>query len=82
MSDDIVSRLREQPVVQGSYGEALRNEAIAEIERLREAILKYGAHKDCGWNRGHDCTCGITELRDECRGLRRGADGQLHAING
>lgn len=38
--------------------------AAAEIERLQAALLRHGRHtNDCPWSHGHDCLCGIEEIR-------------------
>jgi hypothetical protein len=41
---------------------------MVENANLRAAILKYAGHtSDCRWRGGHDCTCGLDELRSFCR---------------
>lgn len=52
--DDIVSRLREQPAVKGSYGAALRDEAAEEIERLRTALQTISRGKSDGLDHAED----------------------------
>lgn len=38
---------------------------LAERDRLREQLLKYGRHtSDCGMHRGRDCDCGWYETRN------------------
>lgn len=49
-------------------GRALCQWAHDEIVELRSAVLKYGHHTtDCRYNAGHDCTCGLEELRHRLR---------------
>ncbi len=40
----------------------------AEIKRWRAAILKFSTHTDdCRYRGGHDCDCGLDELRSACQ---------------
>ena len=39
-------------------------EAAARIEALEKVLRQYSTHtSDCGWCYGHDCDCGIVEIR-------------------
>lgn len=69
---DIAERLRKNVEVPASVmgGEMfmLRTrdimDAIAEIERLKVAVLLYSTHtSSCRYRGGHDCDCGLDELR-------------------
>ena len=42
----------------------LREDTADRIEALEAVLRKYSTHtSDCGWNYGHDCDCGIVEIR-------------------
>lgn len=44
----------------------LADKAADEIERLRAAVLRFGTHTtSCRYRGGHDCDCGLDELRAE-----------------
>lgn len=48
----------------GPDGSRLCKWGVEEIIELRDAVLKYGTHTtDCRYRGGHDCTCGLDELR-------------------
>jgi hypothetical protein len=65
---DIVERLRAWPTVEVAsvLERRLMSEAADEIERLRNALTRYGLHTwDCAWNdsKGEKpCDCGWSAL--------------------
>jgi len=62
---DLVKRLRDYATNLGGPPEDyLTWQAAARIEALEKVLRQYSTHtSDCGWCYGHDCDCGIVEIR-------------------
>lgn len=65
---EVAASLSRQGNDLGKQGLAAKVEKIGETASLAKHAIDHSRHKSTCWSYGgHDCNCGLDELRAECR---------------